>query len=103
MNYEDISETKKFKELLEQIPETERAKVEEAIRLMVKDFNSQVIQPLLHREVPPISRILPPSSKHCNILTKINYPTMLDLLNNLEAKNGMVLNEILDKYKHDNR
>jgi hypothetical protein len=25
--------------------------------------------------------------------TKINYPTMLDLLNNLEAKNGMVLND----------
>ena len=46
MNYEDISETKKFKELLEQIPEAERAKVEEAIRSMVKDFTSQVIEPL---------------------------------------------------------
>ena len=45
-NYEDISETKKFKELLEQIPEAERAKVEEAIRSMVKDFTSQVIEPL---------------------------------------------------------
>lgn len=46
MNYEDISKTKKFQDLLEQIPEDQRAKIEEAIRLMVKDFNEQVIRPL---------------------------------------------------------
>jgi hypothetical protein len=46
MRYEDIAGTKKFKDLLEQIPESERPKVEEAIRAMVKDFEEKVIRPL---------------------------------------------------------
>lgn len=46
MRYEDISNTKKFKELMELIPEAERPKVEEAIRAMVKDFEEKVIRPL---------------------------------------------------------
>jgi mRNA-degrading endonuclease RelE of RelBE toxin-antitoxin system len=46
MNYEDIANTPKFKELLKEIPEEERQKVEEAIRSMVDDFNQKVIKPL---------------------------------------------------------
>jgi hypothetical protein len=46
MNYEDISKNPKFQELLQQIPEGERSRVEEAIRSMVKDFNEKVIRPL---------------------------------------------------------
>jgi hypothetical protein len=46
MNYEDISKTKHFQDLLKQIPEQERARVEEAIQAMVKDFNEKVIGPL---------------------------------------------------------
>jgi mRNA-degrading endonuclease RelE of RelBE toxin-antitoxin system len=46
MNYEELANTPKFKKLLEDIPEEERQKVEEAIRLMVEDFNQKVIKPL---------------------------------------------------------
>jgi hypothetical protein len=46
MNYEEISNTKQFKDLLEKIPESDRAKVEEAIRAMVQDFETKVLQPL---------------------------------------------------------
>jgi len=46
MNYQEISKTKQFQELLKQIPEQEREKVEEAIKAMVEDFNKNVIIPL---------------------------------------------------------
>jgi mRNA-degrading endonuclease RelE of RelBE toxin-antitoxin system len=46
MTYEEIANTPKFKQLLEDIPEEERAKVQEAIRSMVEDFNQKVIKPL---------------------------------------------------------
>lgn len=46
MNYEEISKTKQFQELLEQIPNLEREKIKQAIRSMVEDFNNKVIRPL---------------------------------------------------------
>lgn len=46
MNYKELSETKKFKELLQQIPAEERQKVEDALKTMVEDFEKNVIRPL---------------------------------------------------------
>lgn len=46
MTYDEIANSKQFKELLEQIPESERSKVEEAIRAMVKDFEKTILTPL---------------------------------------------------------
>ena len=46
MNYKELSETKKFQELLKQIPPEDRERVEEALKVMVEDFEKNVIGPL---------------------------------------------------------
>ena len=46
MKYEDIAETTKFKELLALISEEERSGLEEAIRVMVTEFDEKVLKPL---------------------------------------------------------
>ena len=46
MNHEDIMQTKQFQEILQKIPEEERAKVIDGIKQMIKDFNSKVLLPL---------------------------------------------------------
>jgi len=38
MSYEDIANTEKYKALMDLIPAEERAKIEEAIQKLVKDF-----------------------------------------------------------------
>lgn len=46
MTYEELANSPKFKELLEQIPESERANVEKAIQEMVRDFEKNILVPL---------------------------------------------------------
>ena len=46
MNYKELSETKRFQELLQQVPAEERQRVEEALKAMVEDFEKNVIGPL---------------------------------------------------------
>ena len=46
MNYEELSNSKQFKDLLEQVPEGEREKVVEALKAMVQDFEKNILAPL---------------------------------------------------------
>lgn len=46
MKYDEISCSEQFQELLKQIPDSERDKVESALKEIVEEFSKHVIKPL---------------------------------------------------------